>query len=105
MNLEVCTLLAIALTTQELQILDGACTTQSYWDDVVILQVEASTALPTLAAITREHCTTHLQRDRLTTLPRPLLGIEQHMCPVEPLLGLPFTGTDQRKDILVFVAA
>ena len=55
---------AIALPTEQLQVVHSGGTAQSHRDDVVVLKVELAAALGALAAISFEHGPADLARDR-----------------------------------------
>jgi len=101
---EIRALAAIALTAQELEILDAVRTAEGKRNHVVVLQVEVAAALHALTAVTLEYEPTDLARNRLAPLPcawccSSLFDVKQHVGSVKSLRGLPLAISDKRHHV------
>src|SRR5262249_40416136 len=79
---------AVALPTEQLQVVHRGGTAQSHRDDVVVLKVELASALGALATISFEHGPADLAGDgpALSRGPRlpAFIDVEHHVRPVQP---------------------
>jgi hypothetical protein len=101
--LQVSALRAVALSAEQLEVVDRGGATQGHREEVVILKIEFAAALDTLAAVPLEDCPADFAGDGLTLSLGPLLSafvhIEQHVSAVQTLSGPALAVSDQRQDI------
>ena len=85
-DLQVSTLETVALTAEQLEVVNRGGAAQCHRNDVVVLKVEFATALGTLPPVSFEDCPTDLAGDGLTLPLCPglaaFIDVEHHMSPV-----------------------
>jgi len=99
---------AVALPTEQLQVVHRGGTAQSHRDDVVVLKVELASALGALATISFEHGPADLAGDGLALSLGPRLpafiDVEHHVRPVQAL-SLPALPVPDQGQFIPFAIA
>jgi alkylhydroperoxidase family enzyme len=102
---QVCPFGAVALTAQDLEVINRRAASQRNWNDVVVLNVEGRATLSAATAITLEHGTLDLAWDVFATTPRLLLNVQHKVRPFKAALFASLSLTHEREDILGAIPA
>jgi hypothetical protein len=98
---------AVAVSAEQLKVVDSGGPAQGHREEVVILKIEFAAALGALAAVSFVDCPADVAGDGLPLSLWPLLSafvdVEQYVSAVQALSGPALAVSDQRQDIALRV--